>query len=314
MRDYFDPLPIGARTIAHDLADVGYRTAFWGKWHLAKRDREAALVGEVHARMIVAAESRGGFQFWEGFESGFLLNDPWLHGSDLARPVQFAGYQSDVLGERAARWMAGQTGPWFTMVSLESPHPPYLAPVPPGGQCYRAEDLVLAENVSSDEAVRQRVRSELAGYYAHIEATDRALGQLVARMEANTIIVVTSVHGDMHGAHGKFRKGWPFEESVRVPFVVRSAPGWSAGTTNDAAVSLVDLPAMTRAWSRGEAWTCPRAQAPLSMPSVVALADQGDRVWSGWRSATRKEIFGADGQPWLSFDLEADPLERNNLV
>ena len=34
-------------------------------------------------------------------------------------------------------------------------------------------------------------------------------------------MVFTSVHGDMHGAHGLFRKGWPHEESVRVPLLVR---------------------------------------------------------------------------------------------
>src|SRR4051794_30075724 len=37
VRDYFDPLPNAARTIAHELQARGYTTAFFGKWHLAKR-------------------------------------------------------------------------------------------------------------------------------------------------------------------------------------------------------------------------------------------------------------------------------------
>jgi arylsulfatase A-like enzyme len=85
------------RTIAHDLGEQGYATAFFGKWHLAQRDPQAPLVGEAHAKMIVPPEARGGFEFWEGFESGFLLNDPWLHGTRLEQPTKFAGYQSDVL-------------------------------------------------------------------------------------------------------------------------------------------------------------------------------------------------------------------------
>jgi len=80
-----------------------------------------------------------------------------------------------------------------------------------------------AANVPRDGAVEIKARAELAGYYAHIEATDRALGRLIAAVGEETMIVFTSVHGDMHGAHGLFRKGWPHEESVRVPLLVRVA-------------------------------------------------------------------------------------------
>jgi arylsulfatase A-like enzyme len=62
--DYYDPLPVGARTIAHDLNDRGYQTAFFGKWHLAPRDRHAPLVGDEHARTLVPPGQRGGFSHW----------------------------------------------------------------------------------------------------------------------------------------------------------------------------------------------------------------------------------------------------------
>lgn len=303
VRDYFDPLPPDAQTIAHDLNSRGYTTAWFGKWHLAERDRTAPLVGDIHARTIVPPPRRGGFTFWEGFESGFLLNDPWLHGTRLPVPVQVRGYQSDVLCERAADWLPECASPWFAVVSLEAPHPPYDAPA--AGVPRRELEVQLAANVPASAAAR--ARRELAGYYAHIEATDRAIGRLVATLPPETIVVVTSVHGDMHGAHGLFRKGWPHEESVRVPFVVRGA---GPGGAIDAPVSLLDLPAMTRAWADNESWNCPRDRAPISMPSVVALSDQCDRVWSGWRSATRKEVFNADGSPWMAFDLSAGPIAR----
>ena len=61
VRDYFDPLPVTARTVAHEMKDRGYATAFFGKWHLGKRDPAAPLVGEVHAKTIVPPEARGGF-------------------------------------------------------------------------------------------------------------------------------------------------------------------------------------------------------------------------------------------------------------
>ncbi len=333
VKEYFDALPVGTRTVAHELNDRGYATAFFGKWHLARRDPSAPLVGEAHARTIVPPEMRGGFSFWEGFESGFLLNDPWLHGTRLAEPRKFAGYQSEVLGERAADWMAanGVSGaqragsmtterPWFCVVSLEAPHPPYGARA--GGVAARSEgDVVLTANVPRGGEVEAKARRELAGYYAHIEATDRALGRLIERVDAakaerETIVVFTSVHGDMHGAHGLFRKGWPYEEAVQVPLLVRrSHEGSAAGGRRSAElVSLRDLPGLALAWAEGRGAKVERRWAEISMPSVVELPLQCDRVWRGVRSVTRKLVLNADGSPWLFFDLESDPGELRNLV
>lgn len=313
VRDYYDQLPVKARTIAHDMKERGYATAFFGKWHLAERDKSAPLVGEVHAKTIVPPEARGGFEFWEGFESGFLLNDPWLHGTRLPEPVKVNGYQSDVVCERAGAELSRARSllprkPWFAVVSLEAPHPPYDA----SASGVERREVILPGNVPA--AAAEKAARELAGYYAHIEATDRAIGRLVESLPEDVIVVFTSVHGDMHGAHGLFRKGWPHEESVRVPLLVRGVPGAVAGARSDEAVSLIDLPAMTRAWANGRVWRCERERAAISMPSVVVLPLQCDRVWSGWRSAVRKEVFNADGSPWLAFDLARDPGEDRSLV
>jgi arylsulfatase A-like enzyme len=363
VRDYFDPLPTEARTIAHALGQRGYATAFFGKWHLWKRDPAAPLVGEAHAKIIVPPEARGGFEFWEGFESGFLLNDPWLHGTRLAQTKQFQGYQSDVVCGRAAEWLRqakgarpeargqkseGESHPWFCVVSLEAPHPPYDAPAS-GIKPRDPREISLPANVPRGGETEKQARRELAGYYAHIEATDRAIGPLLARApRENTLVVFTSVHGDMHGAQGLFRKGWPHEESVRVPLVVRGLRSMTNGEcrmTNDDAVSLVDLPAMMLAEvENGKSqisdlkFQIKNAFARISMPSVVNLPQQCDRMWRGVRTKTRKLVLNphstgstrstssgqagspqassgqADGTPWLFFDLEKDPHERRNLA
>jgi arylsulfatase A-like enzyme len=327
VRSYFDPLPKTSRTIAHDMAALGYRTAFFGKWHLGKRDPKAPLVGDVHARMAVAEDERGGFEFWEGFESGFLLNNPWLHGTRLPEPTRFEGYQSDVVCERAGRWLqetspqagpvrprseARSHAPSFCVVSLEAPHPPYDAPA---GEISPRDpsSLILPRNVPKEDAVETKARRELAGYYAHIEATDRAIGRLVAQAGADALIVFTSVHGDMHGSHGVFRKGWPFEESVRVPLLIATPHG--KGERRDDAISLVDLPNLTKHFAAtGELKRCDGSRAHLSMPSVVSLPHQCDRAWTGWRSKNAKEVFDATGALWMKFDLQADPYEERNLA
>lgn len=312
VRDYFDPLPVEARTIAHEMSERGYATAFFGKWGVGKRDPQVPLVGEAAAKVVVPESERGGFETWDGFEGGFLLNDPWLHGTWFAEPMQFTGYQSDVVAARAADWAgAGGAKPWFAVVSLEAPHPPYDAPAAEVKSCADAE-ITLSANVPRGGEVEAKARRELAGYYAHIEATDRAVGRLIAAVGEETVIVFTSVHGDMHGAHGLFRKGWPHEESVRVPLLVR-APG-AIPRREATAISIEDLPELMLAKIENRKSRTRNDFARISMPSVVALPHQCDRSWRGVRTPTRKLVLNEDGSPWLFFDLESDPLEQRNLV
>jgi arylsulfatase A-like enzyme len=324
VKGYWDALPKEARTVAHALKDRGYATAWFGKWHLAERDRMAPFVGEAHAKMIVPPERRGGFELWEGFESGFLLNDPWLHGTRLGTPRRFKGYQADVLVQRAAEWIAegglrigDSAKPFFAVVSLEAPHPPYHAPAPHVAEVKPGE-LKLRSNVPVGGDVEKQAREEMAGYYAHIEATDRAIGKLLTEVDlSETVVVFTSVHGDMHGSHGLFRKAWPYEESIRVPLLIRREQGAGRKEPNmkdPGPVSLVDLPHMAVAWAEGRAWHNKRDSALISMPAATEIAQQCPVAWHGFRSAQHKLVLNADGTPWLYFDLEKDPLEMKNLA
>ncbi len=337
--DYWDPLPRHAPTLAHRLAAAGYATAFFGKWHLAPRDRTAPIVGEAHARQFVSPEDRGGFGFWEGFEGGFLLNEPWLHGTRLPAPVQFPGYQSDFVCDRAAAWLqqvrastpapsdpqSAIRSPQFTVVSLEAPHPPYAAATPPDIAPRDPASLQLAPNVPRGGKIEATARRELAGYHRHIEATDRAIGRLLAAVDlATTAVFLTSAHGDMHGAHGLFRKGWPHEESIRVPLLAR----WPGGAAQriQTPVSLADLPATALAlagtpipadWPGADLRTVPAdgdRVITLSLPSAPPFEKQCPHPWHGVRSRHELRTFHPDGRPWLHFDLSADPDQRRNLV
>ena len=310
VKDYFDPLPPGSTTIVDTLHALGYHCAFFGKWHLAPRDPLAPLVGEAHAKMIVPEAYRAGFDFWEGFESGFLLNAPWLHGSRLREPKQFPAYQSRLLCERALAYLiqrkAASDVPNFLMISLEAPHPPYAAPadgflpLPPG-------KILLPPSVPRGGAIEEKARKELSGYYAHIRASDHAIGLLLKQMPdyENTLIVFTSVHGDMHGSHGCFRKGWPYEESIRVPLLVKLPQNQKAGKSSRL-LSLLDLPAYTQLWAKGEdplEGFPPPQQQLISMPSIVRLPLQCPRLWYGWRNKREKQVFNSDGTLWFSEKL-----------
>ena len=85
------------------------------------------------------------------------------------------------------------------------------------------------------ERVIDDSRKSLAGYYAMIENLDWNVGRVLETVEAqglsdNTYVIYFSDHGDMHGSHGRILKCVPFEESIRIPFVVR---GPKARTTKD---------------------------------------------------------------------------------
>jgi arylsulfatase A-like enzyme len=309
--DYYDPLPPETRTVAHDLRERGYSTGFFGQWQLGQRARGVPVVGETHAKTVVPTAARGGFEFWEGFEGGFRLNDPFLHGTSWPDPTPFPGYQSDVLCDRAQKWIR-RAGPWFCVVSLEPPHPPYHAPSS-GALPRPPSEVILLPNVPPGGETAERARRELAGYYAHIEATDRAIGRLLSDINRNdTVVVFTSVHGDMHGAHGLFRKGWPFEECVRVPLLIREPGG--VPRQDPSCVSLRQLRELARDWSDGKSTSVNASYAQISMPSVVAFPHQCDRVWRGVRSPTRKLVVEGNGVPWMFFDLEQDPWETRNLA
>nr|WP_246462577.1 sulfatase-like hydrolase/transferase [Pelagicoccus albus] len=316
IENYFDPLPAKSRSLAAAFEVAGYETAFFGKWQLYERDPLAPVVGEAHARVVVPENRRLGFGLWEGFESGFLLNDPLLHGTGIPQPKRFEGYQSDVVIDRFLEFRRRRTSrkPLFSVISLDSPHPPYAAPAA-GIKPLDPDSIRLLRGTTSDPDLRATARRELSGYYSHIEATDRSIGRLVDFERKfgcwnDSIFAFSSVHGDMHGVDGKFRKGWPDEEAVRIPMLIKGA---GIGVDDDLLMSLVDLgPTLLGLAGVDSAWggdgsnlaSCLLGGDPgppqqeISMPSVPPFAKQCAYVWNANRTPERTEVFPKDDEPY----------------
>lgn len=86
-------------------------------------------------------------------------------------------------------------------------------------------------------------------FLRRVELIDENVGRLIAWLEVrgmldNTIIVFTSDHGEMAGAHRGFVKGNPYDESIRVPFFVRYPPRVHARATNALATSVDVFPTL----------------------------------------------------------------------
>jgi arylsulfatase A-like enzyme len=199
---------------------------------------------------------------------------------------------------------------------------------------YRGRPLAFRPNVDSEARFRGYGEEGPADipvgewterYFGEITHLDAALGRLLAEVEAlglddDTIVVFTSDHGDMGGSHGRFEKNLAYEESSRIPLVVR-LPGMSAGRENEALFSSVDfLPTLL-----GLCGLPPARKAegldysPLirGRPGAVrreCLFMQADK-WVSIRSGDVKLILAPDaGVPTGMYRLGADPFEQRNLV
>jgi arylsulfatase A-like enzyme len=147
--------------------------------------------------------------------------------------------------------------PWFLVVSYNPPHPPYNPPEHELEQ-YSMNSLKFQPNVHTQPAgpdttgtahyleSEKGIREAMQGYYGAITGVDEQFGRLLKALEENgqaedTIVVYTSDHGDMMGSHGRMGKQVPFEESVRVPFLIRYPGVTRKGGASDALFSAVDI-------------------------------------------------------------------------
>jgi len=95
---------------------------------------------------------------------------------------------------------------------------------------YDPEKLALRPNVP--EHVRANTRKILAGYYAHCTALDACLGDLrrtlaETGLTENTLLIFTSDHGDMLGSQAFYKKQKPYDEAIRIPFLMRWPEDWA---------------------------------------------------------------------------------------
>jgi hypothetical protein len=89
---------------------------------------------------------------------------------------------------------------------------------------YERRPLTLRPNVPLGKPTEAEVI--LRGYYAHMAAVDDCLARLLAQLERqqiaeDTIVIFTSDHGDMMLSQGLTTKLYPWDESLRVPFLLR---------------------------------------------------------------------------------------------
>lgn len=229
--------------------------------------------------------------------------------------------------------------------SFHCPHVP-ITPSEPYASMYKAKDMPTPVSIedrrenspySKGKEIppynnQGKVQYMVANYYAFVTEIDDWVGKILTKLDElklaeNTLVVFVSDHGEMLGAHGMRGKFNFYEESVRVPFLIRYPGKIDPTQTISTPVSVLNIyPTIldyaglqnipTDGYSlKGvmEGTETPKYDFAVSewtwknsnVPSIMIRTDQ-------WKLMTTHRKGGKNVE--VLFDLENDPYEMNNLL
>jgi choline-sulfatase len=344
--------PSSIPTFAHYLRAMGYQTTLAGKMHFVGADQLHGFEQRLTTDIYPADFNWTGD--WSEIQSGHSNNEIAFTGAGVClRNVQME-YDEEVC-HRAERKLfdlarGRDDRPFLLFASFSHPHDPY--------QClqqhwdrYRHDDIdmprvgTLPDEVMDPHSKRLRaqygftdfepsdnqVRVARHAYYGSVSYFDDMVGRLLnvltrTGMNDNTVIVLTSDHGDLLGERGLWYKKSFYEGSCRVPLIV-SAPGIQARRINSD-VSLVDL--MPGLIDIAGDHNLSSLVEEIDGNSLWGLVTSSDEQWEYpvyseylaegalapilmVKQANLKYVCsGVD--PEQLFDLKTDPDELNNLI
>jgi arylsulfatase A-like enzyme len=187
--------------------------------------------------------------------------------------------------------------------------------------------------LTGEALTRWKYQRYMQDYLATVQSVDDGVGRVLdfldrSRLARNTIVVYTSDQGFFLGDHGLFDKRFMYEESLRMPFLVRWPAAIKAGTRSDAMALNVDFAPtfLDAAGLRVPDEMQGRSLLPVLRGRPPAdwrtsmyyryYHDPGDhntRAHYGVRTATHKLIYFWKKDQWELFDLVHDPFELHNL-
>lgn len=312
----------------------GYNTAYIGKWHVDGRGRKS----------YIPPERRLGFDYFKALECSHDYNQSAYYDNDDPSLRFWDGYDVFAQTADARRYIESQSAekPFMLVLSWGPPHNPYQTAPQEYRDLYQARDIQLRPNVPAEMA--DEAREWLAGYYAHCTAIDKSVGDIMETLDArglteNTVLVFASDHGDMLGSQGWTRKQKPWEESIRVPFLLRwpakfgpeardLAPFLNAHDIMPTLLGVCGLPipesvdgqdfsaaldgAATESDGRGGTGS-PCALLACFHPFGEYSRPAGGHEYRGIRTERYTYCRALTG-PWLLYDNQADPYQLDNLV
>jgi len=319
------PLNTTETTVGDAFKAAGYDTGYIGKWHLGGNRAEPF-----------------------GFDASLIWTNTNTHyraskyHPKYGDPVVYPGYNATGMTDQAIDFMkADREKPFFLMVSWNPPHASFLDAPPEFKKQYPAGSIPQRPNapieLDDERDKKRRLPSEegYAGYHAHVAAIDAELGRVLAYLEEsgqreNTIVLYSSDHGSLLGSHGAGSKRQPFEEAVRVPFLVygpnvkpmRSDALFGTIDIMPTLCGLAGIPVPETCAGRDfTPWIAtgngPNPDAQLLMHIAKANSSRGADhpapIFRGIRTA-RHTYAVKPGAAWCLYDNKADPYQMKNRV
>ncbi|HTM48937.1 MAG TPA: sulfatase-like hydrolase/transferase [Bryobacteraceae bacterium] len=253
-----DPLPAGARTIGHFFKERGYVTGAIGKMHFVDENLRHGFDHRLHIgdfQKTLTAEERQTLKKDQGGAEGTA-------GRPSKLDARF--FQDNYYAAETVKFLRENRGrPFCLWSSFLMPHTP-LVPMRKYFDLYAQAKLTLPRRDAHElekgfpgHLIRARergwytqtddeLRRSLAGYYGNISQMDACVGQVYDTLrelglDRNTVVVYTSDHGEMAGAHRMWTKHNMFEQSVAVPLIVSLPDGALAGESRKHLIEQIDL-------------------------------------------------------------------------
>ncbi|MCL6544000.1 MAG: sulfatase [Bryobacteraceae bacterium] len=337
------PIPPGTTFFPQYLQKAGYKTGFFGKWHMGN----------------VRDDPQPGFDRWVSFlGQGTYL--PSKNGLNVdGKRVPQKGYITDELTDYALDWLKQlrRDQPYFLYLSHKAVHSEFIpaerhkgryakeifeypATMAAGDTMARGRPMWVQNQRNSWHGVDFPYHSDLdiAEYYKRyaetLLAVDESLGRVMEVLRErgeldSTLVIYMGDNGFAFGEHGLIDKRTAYEESMRVPMLARCPELFGRGKTVEAMVANLDImPTVLDA----AGLTPPQGLDGASL--LPLMRGEG----SGWRKELLYEYYWERNFPHTPtihalrtdrykyirvhglwdidelYDLQSDPLESNNLI
>lgn len=314
------------------LQQAGYQTVLAGKWHLST---DPWLTGFTDVRSWLP----------EGASS---YVDSWLAKGNSRKKEITKGFTNEIFADDAVKFLnsaAAKEKPFFLWLATTIPHAPYQPNPSHIEHLYEGEttaDLHLP-GFPKDAPVELGLEGSpadaakppgLLNYYQSVSYLDELVGRVLATLEKqgladNTIVVFLGDNGLMVGSRGLSGKVVPYEESVRVPLIIRAPKFAAVKGRSDVPASSLDIPATILALagvSLPKNWGG-RDLRPILKGSKKHGIDYAVSEWADTESQFRRYThrlirtpryklirWDKPDKPDELYDLNADPHETTNVA